>query len=65
MKIISDDPKIYASNQWTQFGTITSALCDALITVTIWWFLRSARTAKIRYDSLRKLMGLTHAWFFG
>ncbi|KAG2159220.1 uncharacterized protein EDB93DRAFT_272787 [Suillus bovinus] len=37
--------------KWSQLAAFTSALCDAVTTGTVWWFLRPARTDNIRSRS--------------
>ncbi|OJA09047.1 hypothetical protein AZE42_04733 [Rhizopogon vesiculosus] len=45
--------------QWTQFATLASALCDVVITATVWWFLRPARTGNVRSKSNNYIKELT------
>ncbi|KAG2360693.1 hypothetical protein BDR07DRAFT_1411828 [Suillus spraguei] len=45
--------------KWCQISAVAGALCDILITGTVWWFLRPARTGNVRskpnYHYLNKL----------
>ncbi|KAG2339122.1 hypothetical protein BDR05DRAFT_635015 [Suillus weaverae] len=43
--------------KWCQVSAVAGALCDILITGTVWWFLRPARTGNVRSkpDLLNKL----------
>ncbi|KAG1855639.1 hypothetical protein DFJ58DRAFT_785807 [Suillus subalutaceus] len=34
--------------KWCQISAVAGALCDILITGTVWWFLRPARTGNVR-----------------
>jgi hypothetical protein len=34
--------------KWCQVSAVAGALCDILITGTVWWFLRPARTGNVR-----------------
>ncbi|KAG1807441.1 uncharacterized protein BJ212DRAFT_744756 [Suillus subaureus] len=46
--IVTRNPEVLFYTKWSQVASLTSALCDAVITGTIWWFLRPARTDNIR-----------------
>ncbi|KAG0696175.1 hypothetical protein DFH29DRAFT_213725 [Suillus ampliporus] len=44
-------PDILFGTRWSQLASVASALCDIVITGTVWWFLRPARTNNIRSKS--------------
>lgn len=46
--IVTRNPEVLFHTKWTQLASSASALCDAVITGAIWWFLRPARTGNIR-----------------
>ncbi|KAG1763095.1 hypothetical protein EDD22DRAFT_846622 [Suillus occidentalis] len=64
------NPTDLFGKKWCQVSAIAGAMCDIIITGTVWWFLRPARTGNVRSkpDYLNKLtqifvhMGL-FTWF--
>ncbi|KAJ8586744.1 hypothetical protein M405DRAFT_822811 [Rhizopogon salebrosus TDB-379] len=52
-------PEVLFDTKWTQLSSISSASCDVVITVTIWWFLQPARTGNIRSKSRDYVRALT------
>ncbi|KAG1855632.1 hypothetical protein DFJ58DRAFT_785756 [Suillus subalutaceus] len=46
--IVTRNPEVLFHTKWIQLASCASALCDAVITGSIWWFLRPARTGYIR-----------------
>ncbi|KAG2050795.1 hypothetical protein BDR06DRAFT_627556 [Suillus hirtellus] len=44
-------PEDLFHTKWSQLASFASALCDAVTTGTVWWFLRPARTDNIRSRS--------------
>ncbi|OAX38839.1 hypothetical protein K503DRAFT_770052 [Rhizopogon vinicolor AM-OR11-026] len=55
----SRSPEVLFGTKWTQFATLANALCDIIITATVWWFLRPARTGNVRSKSKNYINELT------
>lgn len=49
--ISTREPEDLFHTKWSQLASSASALCDAVITGTVWWFLRPARTNNVRSRS--------------
>ncbi|KAG2336091.1 hypothetical protein BDR05DRAFT_1063717 [Suillus weaverae] len=49
--ISTREPEDLFYMKWSQLASSASALCDAVITGTVWWFLRPARTDNVRSRS--------------
>jgi len=54
---VTRNPIDLFGKKWCQISAVAGALCDILITGTVWWFLRPARTDNVRSkpDVLNKL----------
>ncbi|KAG0708168.1 hypothetical protein DFH29DRAFT_522228 [Suillus ampliporus] len=52
-------PDVLFDTKWSQFAAFADALCDLVITGTVWWFLRPARTGNVRSKSRNYLKPLT------
>ncbi|KAG2113597.1 uncharacterized protein F5147DRAFT_681907 [Suillus discolor] len=49
--IYTRSPEVLFSSKWSPIASFISALCDSVITVSIWLFMRPARTGNVRRKS--------------